>query len=114
MQLLKQLGQKFALFGLLTNHTDIVQQIGNYVLWLLPVLGCGSLAYMLDGYFLGLTQGRILRQSSLIAASVGFAPMAIVAYVFRSSHLLWLALCLFMAARAITLGLQVPKSLRNH
>lgn len=101
------------LFGLLTSHVDIINQIGNYVLWLLPVLSFGSLAYMLDGYFLGLTEGRILRQSSLIAASVGFAPVAAGAYFFRSSHLLWLALCFFMAARAITLGIQVPKTLKG-
>ncbi len=101
------------LFSLLTNHTEIIAHLCRYVPWLLPVLGFGSIAYMLDGYFLGLTQGRTLRQSTVKATLVGFAPMAIAAWYFRSSHLLWLSLSLFMAARALTLGLQVPRTLRN-
>jgi multidrug resistance protein, MATE family len=96
---------------LLTHHTDIISQIPHYVLWLIPILGFGSIAYMLDGYFLGLTQGRILRQSSIISTLVGFLPMAIVAWYTRSPHLLWFALTLFMAARAITLSLKVSKTL---
>ena len=100
------------LFSLLTNHADILDRFPVYVPWLFPVLGFGSIAYMLDGYFLGLTQGRVLRQSTLIAALVGFAPMAIVAWYFRNSHLLWLALSSFMAARALTLAMQVPQTLK--
>ena len=100
-------------FGLLTNHTDVLQRINQYVIWLLPVLGFGSIAYMLDGYFIGLTEGRILRQSVVVAAVVGFAPMAIAAWHFQNTHLLWLALTLFMTTRALTLSTQVPGSLRS-
>ncbi len=100
-------------FGLLTSHTEVLERIGSYVWWLLPVLGFGSVAYMLDGYFLGLTEGRILRRSSITAALVGFAPVAVVAWQFHSSQLLWLALSLFMAARAATLGIQVSRTLKN-
>lgn len=95
------------LFGLLTNHLEIVEGVVNYVWWLLPVLAFGSIAYMLDGYFLGLTAGKILRQSTLIAAILGFVPMAIAAWYWQAEHLLWLALTLFMATRTITLGLKV-------
>lgn len=98
------------LFGLLTNHATVISQIDRYVLWLLPVLGFGSLAYMLDGYFLGLTEGRILRQSSAIASGVGIVAMLLVMPI-RSNHLLWLALSCFMAARTITLAFYVPRSL---
>ncbi len=97
------------LFALLTNHQEVIDNIINYVLWLMPVLAFGSIAYMLDGYFLGLTQGTLLRNSSLIATLAGFAPMATVAWLLGSSHLLWLALAMFMAARAITLGRKIPQ-----
>ena len=96
-----------ALFGLLTSHGDVIAQIRSYLGWLFPILGFGSIAYMLDGYFLGLTAGKILRQSTLIAAIVAFAPMAIAAWYWQANHLLWLALALFMATRSITLGLKV-------
>ena len=101
------------LFGLLTNHTEIIDRLCLYVPWLLPILGFGSIAYMLDGYFLGLTKGSTLRQSTVKAALVGFAPTAIAAWYFRSNNLLWLSLTMFMAARALTLGLQVPRTLKN-
>ena len=95
------------LFGLLTNHSEIIVGVVDYVWWLFPILGFGSIAYMLDGYFLGLTAGKVLRQSTLIAASFGFAPMAIAAWHWQTNNLLWLALALFMATRSITLGLKV-------
>lgn len=100
------------LFSLLTSHRDILDPLSEFTPWLLPVLGFGSIAYMLDGYFLGLTQGKALRESALIAAMAGFAPVAIGAWQAQSSHLLWLALSLFMAVRALTLVLRVPKTLK--
>jgi MATE family multidrug resistance protein len=101
------------LFGLLTSHETVVVGIGQNVLWLLPVLGFGSLAYMLDGYFLGLTEGRILRIATLIAALGFFLPIALVARHFHSGQMLWLALALFMVGRVLTLGSQVPQTLKE-
>lgn len=98
------------LFGLLTNHVAVIAQVDNYVLWLVPILSIGSQAYMLDGYFLGLTEGRILRKSSVLAAIAGITLMLVVAYLFPSNHLLWLALACFMAARVVTLAIQLPIS----
>jgi MATE family multidrug resistance protein len=57
-----------------------------------------------------LTQGHILRQAMLTATVIGFIPSAITAWYFHNSHLLWLSMSLFMAARTITLALCVPKS----
>lgn len=101
------------LFGLLTNHQDVLAQVNQYVVWLVPVLGLGAVAYLLDGYFLGLMAGRLLRRSVLIAALVGFVPCAIAAWYWRQIHLLWLGLVLFMGGRAILLGLQVTQSLAS-
>jgi MATE family multidrug resistance protein len=101
------------LFRLLTNHSDILHRVNDYVIWLLPVMGFGAVAYLLDGYFLGLTAGQILRTSSLWATFVGFLPIAIVAWYFQNPHLLWLALSSFMVVRALTLTMQVRKSLTD-
>jgi multidrug resistance protein, MATE family len=101
------------LFSLLTNHGDVVNHLRQYVIWLLPVLGFGSIAYLLDGYFLGLTSGRILRNAATVALLVGFAPMAAIAFYYRSNHLLWLSLTLFMGVRVATLGVQVPRTLQK-
>jgi multidrug resistance protein, MATE family len=101
------------LFQLLTNHREILDRIGNYTPWLVPILGFGSIAFLLDGYFLGLTAGRLLRRSVIIGAVGGFLPMAIAAAQFRNAHLLWLGLSLFMAFRAIALGIEIPKTLQK-
>ena len=95
------------LFGLLTNHSEVIEGVRDYIWWLFPVLGFGAIAYMLDGYFLGLTAGKILRQSTSIAAFLGFAPVAIAAWYWQANNLLWLALAVFMATRSITLGLKI-------
>ena len=75
-------------------------------------LGFGSLAYALDGYFIGLTRGRILSSAMVAAALVGFVPLGWWAYKQQSPHLLWLALSLFMVARVISLAVFVPQTLR--
>jgi multidrug resistance protein, MATE family len=100
-----------ALLQPLTDHRDILRVAARYVNWLLPVLGFGSVSYLLDGYFLGLTAGKLLKKSTILAALFGFFPAAMAAWFFRNVDLLWLALALFMAGRAITLGVQVPKTL---
>lgn len=100
------------LFALLTNHTEVLEDIGRYVPWLLPVLAFGSIAFMLDGYFLGLAQGATLRNAAILASLVGFAPLAVLAWHLQSNDLLWLALSVFMAARVALLGVQVPRTLQ--
>ena len=97
------------LFGVLTNHEQVIVQVESYVLWLLPLLAFGAIAYMLDGYFLGLTAGKTIRNSMILSFLLGFLPLALVAAYLQNSQLLWLALVCFMAARAITLGLNVAK-----
>lgn len=100
------------LFSLLTNHTEVLSQMGRYVSWLVPVLGFGAIAFMLDGYFLGLAEGATLRNAALTASLIGFVPLAILAWQLHSNDLLWLGLAVFMAARALLLGWQVPRTLR--
>ncbi|MBE9157777.1 MATE family efflux transporter [Nodosilinea sp. LEGE 06152] len=99
------------LFGLLTVHPEVLAVVQTHVGWLVPVLGLGAIAYMLDGYFLGLTAGSVLRNATVLAAGVGFLPLAFLAQAVGSAHLLWLALVGLMAARALTLLWAVPKSL---
>jgi multidrug resistance protein, MATE family len=100
------------LLGLLTNHQNIVQHSLHYVIWLFPVLIFGSFAYTLDGYFLGLSSGQILRNSSLMATLVGFLPVALIGWQLQSIHVLWLAMATFMFTRALTLAWQIRPTLK--
>ena len=91
-------------FGLLTSHDDVVRHALEHSLWLVPVLAFGSMAYMFDGLFLGLTAGRTLRNSMLWSTLVVFLPLAWFALRSGSNHLLWSAMAVFMLARTATLG----------
>ena len=102
------------IFGLLTNHAEITNSINSYVGWLIPVLVFAAIAFMLEGYFIGLTEGQTIRNSALAAFGIGFAPTAFVAWYFHSNHVLWLALSLYMVISVITLGIQIQRlSLRT-
>ncbi len=92
------------LFHLLTHHQPVLNAISQYKNWLLPVLGIGSIAYLLDGYFLGLTKGRILRNASLISTGCFFLPLAIIATQTHRVEMLWLALTGLMVGRVLTLS----------
>ncbi|MEO0869416.1 MAG: MATE family efflux transporter, partial [Cyanobacteria bacterium J06642_11] len=98
-------------FGLLTDHQLILNQVTRYVPWLLPLFGFGAIAFMLDGYFLGLTASSLLRNSTVIATTLGFVPLALVAHAAQNPNLLWLAMTCFMVLRAFTLLRAVPASL---
>jgi MATE family multidrug resistance protein len=89
----------------LTSHDDLVALGLTYAPWLWPTLLVGSLAYMYDGLFLGMTEGRKLRNSMLLSTLVVFLPAALLAVRAGDNHLLWASLALFMLARAATLWL---------
>lgn len=98
-----------ALFGLLTSHPEVLTQVRSLRGWLMPVLGWGAIAYLLDGFFLGLTASTILRNGTVLAAVLGFFSLALAAQAIASVHLLWLALTALMAGRALALAAALPR-----
>jgi MATE family multidrug resistance protein len=100
------------LLGILTNHGSVLDNAVQQVGWLVPVLLFSAPAYVLDGYFLGLTAGSTLRRAMLLSVAVGFLPLAAIAHRNASIDLLWASLAAFMLARAATLGRQVGRTLR--
>ena len=101
------------IFGLLTNHTEITSHIETYAWGLIFLLAFASASTMLEGYFLGLAQGDIIRNVSLIASVVGFAPSATAAWYFHNNHILWLSVSLFLFAKTALLGVYLTKSLSS-
>lgn len=87
------------LFGLLTSHQAVIESAAEDRWWLLPVMIPGALAYIYDGFFLGLTAGRVLRNAMFLSFAAFIVP-ALFAAAVGSNDGLWLALAAFMAARA--------------
>jgi multidrug resistance protein, MATE family len=100
-----------AIFGLLTNHTEVSQNIDNYTIWLLPLLAFTSIAFMLEGYFIGLKEGAVLRNAVLISFFLGFLPLAITAWNLRNNHLLWTALVSYMGTLILALAVHIPRTI---
>ena len=98
--------------GLLTSHKEVVDHALRYLPWLVPTLLTGSLAYMYDGIFLGITEVRRLRNAMLVSAAL-FIPLALAGWQLGSNHLLWAGLALFHIARPLTLRLQLQKIVKE-
>lgn len=103
-----------SLFGLLTDQAGLLTEVVDARGWLVIVLLLGSVAYILDGYFIGLTAGPTLAITMLLSFGLGFLPLALWArYGGGGPQVLWYAMIAFMAARGLSLGLAVPKTLRQ-
>ena len=96
-----------SLFGLLTSHSEINQEITQYTIWLLPLLSFTVTAFMLEAYFIGLKEGSVLRNASLTAFFLAFLPAIATAWYLHSVDLLWLALTVYMFTLALYLGWQM-------
>ena len=100
-------------FGLLTNHTEVYQEINQYTIWLLPILVITAITFMLEGYFIGLKEGATLRNTVLLSFVVGFIPLLIAAWYFHNNHLLWSTLLSYMTSNMILLGVSVPQTFKD-
>ena len=100
-------------FGLLTNHTEVNQEINQYTIWLLPILVVTAITFMLEGYFIGLKESATLRNTVLLSFVVGFIPLLIAAWYFHNNHLLWSTLLSYMTSNMILLGVSVPQTFKD-
>lgn len=91
------------LIGLLTIHGDVVRHALDYLPYLMALVAIAGFAYVYDGYFIGLAQGHVLRNSMLVALVAGFAPWLLVIGDKPSVALLWWAMLSFTALRGLTL-----------
>lgn len=91
------------IIGLLTDLKPVREQAEIYLPYViaLPVLACGC--YLLDGVFLGASRGREMRNAMLLSTLGVFFPLWWLCQGLYN-HGLWLALCGFMVARAVTMG----------
>lgn len=91
-----------SLIAILTSITAVREQAASFLPWLiaLPLLAVWS--YLLDGIYIGATKGRAMRNAMLIA----FSGFALSYWLLQplANHGLWLALCIFMVLRGLTLA----------
>ena len=102
-----------SIFGLLTSHSKINQEITQYTVWLLPLLSFTAIAFMLEAYFIGLKAGEVLRNGALIAFFLIFLPVVCGGWYWQSVDLLWLSLIMYMLTLILYLGWQMLQTQQN-
>lgn len=102
-------GLMFYLFGdqiiaVLTDQLALQEAVKSYmpVVLLLPLIG--HWCFLFDGVYIGLTLGRIMRNTMVISACAVFFPVWYLTSDLGNLSL-WIAFLAFLAARSITLGL---------
>jgi len=96
------------LIDLLTGVEDVREAARLYLPWaiVLPLVSVWS--FQLDGIFIGSTWTAEMRNGMAMSLAV-FALALYVLVPDLENHGLWLAFCLFMVARALTLGAVYPR-----
>lgn len=100
------------LIALLTDIQDVRTEALRYLPWAATMPAVGVWSFQLDGVFWGAARGRDMRNMMLISAAC-FAVAAVLAVPALGNHGLWLAIFVFLAARAVTLGSRLPAVLRS-
>ncbi|AIE73766.1 MATE family efflux transporter [Synechocystis sp. CS-94] len=95
------------LFGILTNHAEINDSVRQYTIWLLPLLETTALAFMLEGYFIGLKASQPLRNAVLFSFLLIYLPCLGLAIWQQSNNLLWFSLVSYMLGLVAYLGWQL-------
>ncbi|WP_245921836.1 MATE family efflux transporter [Bowmanella denitrificans] len=92
-----------AILTLLTDLPELIHLARDYLhyIWLLPLVS--HWCFLMDGVFIGLTQGRAMRNTMLLSAFGVFLPLWWLCQT-AGNHALWLAFLAFLAARGIGLG----------
>lgn len=103
----------FAVFGgaiidVMTTAEDVRSEARVYLIWMVlaPLLGVG--AWMLDGIFIGATQGRDMRNMMFVSALIYLGAVLVLVPVY-GNHGLWGAMLISFVARGVTLGLRYPR-----
>ena len=96
------------LIDLLTGVEGVREAARAYLPWVvvLPLVSVWS--FQLDGIFIGSTWTAEMR-NGMAMSLVAFAVALFVLVPNLGNHGLWLAFCLFMVARALTLGAVYPR-----
>jgi MATE family multidrug resistance protein len=96
------------LIGLFTVHAAVLQAAAIYLPWLQLAPVVGVWCYQLDGVYIGATRTTEMR-NGMILSLAGYLVTLRLSLPALGNHGLWLALMVFFALRAVTLGLWLPR-----
>jgi MATE family multidrug resistance protein len=97
-----------AMIDLITDLPEVRAEARLYLIFTVLVSLAGVWAFLLDGVFIGATEGPAMR-NAMIASFVAFAASAFALQPALGNLGLWTAMVLFLLVRAVGLGLCYPR-----
>ncbi|HEY9549696.1 MAG TPA: MATE family efflux transporter, partial [Kiloniellaceae bacterium] len=95
------------MISLITSLPQVRLSAETYLWWLIasPLISVWS--FLLDGIFIGATRTAAMRNAMMLSLGVFLLANWLLVPLW-GNHGLWLSMTLFLAARAVTLGLHYP------
>ena len=96
-----------AIVALFTNLAEVRSVAETYLIWLVIAPLISVWGFQLDGIFIGTTRTADMRNAMIVSLAIYFAACFLLIPAW-SNHGLWMALMIFMIARAGTLAFCYP------
>jgi len=93
---------------LMTDLSAIREISLSYSYWAIIIPFAASFCFLFDGIFIGASQTRELRNAMIVSVAIYIVASFFLIASFGNTGL-WLSLCLFFIARALTLFVYMPK-----
>ena len=105
-----------------TDDTHLINQIQQYLIWVLVIPVCGFSAFIYDGIYVGATASKTMRNAMFIASLSFFAVYYGIQLIVNSSceqpmldathnNILWIAFMVYLAMRGIIQAAMMKKSI---
>lgn len=105
-----------------TNDTALIEQVHQYLAWVLVIPICGFAAFIYDGIYVGATASKAMRNSMIVATLSFFAVYYGIQLIIGhlngaplpdSTHnnILWCAFMVYLAMRGIIQAAMMKKSI---
>lgn len=95
---------------LLSDSQLVAQSVESCLLWVLSIPIAGAFAFIFDGFYVGLTNTRLMLLSTVAGVAVF---IVILTLADLSQWMLWLAFTCYLASRSLVLIILFPKKLLN-
>jgi len=101
-----------SIIAVLTDIEDVRTTAEKYLWWSVAMPLVAVFSYVLDGVFLGATQGRTMRNAMIASLAIYLAACFVLIPLLDNDGL-WAALLIFMGARGISLAVRYPRLERS-
>ncbi len=99
------------IISILTDEPQVINVSHEYIFWTWLIPLAGSLAFIWDGIFIGITATRGMLVSSFVSALVFFI-IYFIFHDFIGNHALWMAMIVYLAMRGMIQTVWYYKKLR--